>query len=301
METSRKWQAHVAMLVANMGWGIMSPISKDVLLDGNISALALSGIRITGGALMFFIFSWLLPARFETRQHIERCDWWKLIVCSMLIISANQGLFIVGIGLTNPVESSVMSSLTPVFTMILAAVFLHFPMTTMKVAGVCTGFAGVILLVTDSAPSSVATNPLLGDALCLGAQICAAVYYVSFGGIINRYSPYTLMKWLFYISAVTYVPFCLPEIMRVDIATLAPVIFAEIGYIIVMATFVGYLLIPFSQRQLRPTVVSMYSYLQPVFAATVAVALGVGDFGWVKVAATLLVFIGVALVSRVKP
>lgn len=299
IEKQHNWQAHAAMLIANMGWGIMSPISKDVLLDGNISGLALSGIRITGGALMFFIFTWLLPKQFETRQKILPSDWWKLLVCSLLIISANQGLFIIGIGLTNPVESSVMSSMTPVFTMILAAIFLGLPMTGMKITGVAIGLAGVILLVTDSAPGETAINPLLGNMLCLGAQICAAIYYVSFGKIINKYSPYTLMKWLFYISLFTYVPFCLPEILKINFSEVGPLIIAEICYIILVATFIGYLLIPFSQRRLRPTVVSMYSYLQPVFAAIVTVAIGVGDFGWVKAGATLLIFLGVWLVSRV--
>lgn len=292
----KNWSAHVAMLVANLGWGVMSPITKDVILTGTVSPLALSGIRISGGALLFFIFSWILPSRFETRQPIQRGDWWRLLICSLLIISANQGLFILGIGLTNPVDSSVMSSLTPVFTMILAAIFLGNRMTWMKVAGVMTGLAGVIMLVTNSTVSEQAVNPLAGNLLCLAAQVCAAIYYVSFGGIISRYSPYTLMKWLFYISVITYVPICLPEMAKVDYASLPAEIWLEFAYIITMATFIGYLLIPFSQKQLRPTVVSMYSYLQPVFAAIVAVALGVGTFGWTKAASTLLIFAGITLV-----
>lgn len=290
--------AHVAMLVANLGWGVMSPVSKAVLMSGAISPLALSGIRISGGALLFFIFSWILPSSFQTRQPVRRNDWWRLAVCSLLIISANQGLFILGIGLTNPVDSSVMSSLTPVFTMILAAIFLGNRMTWMKISGVAVGLVGVILLVASSAVSAQAVNPLAGNLLCLGAQICAAVYYVSFEDIIRRYSPYTLMKWLFFISVFTYVPICLPEMAKVDYASLPWEIWLELAYIITVATFVAYLLIPFSQKALRPTVVSMYSYLQPVFAAVVAVILGVGDFGWLKALSTLLIFAGITLVIK---
>lgn len=296
--TDRRLSAHIAMLAANLGWGVMSPVSKAVLMTGEISPLALSGIRITGGALLFFIFSWILPPSMQTRQHIERCDWWKLIVCSTLIISANQGLFILGIGLTNPVDSSVMSSLTPVFTMLLAAIFLGNKITWLKATGVAVGLGGVILLVTSSAVSEIAVNPLAGNLLCLGAQICAAIYYVSFGGIIEKYSPYTLMKWLFYISAITYVPICMPQMIVVDYTTLPEAVWLEIAYIITVATFIGYLLIPFSQRRLTPTVVSMYSYLQPVFAAIVAVTLGVGDFGWTKALSTLLIFLGITLVIK---
>lgn len=298
MENNKNLRAHLAILLANLGWGIMAPISKAVLLSGQISPMALSGIRISGGALLYFIFSWILPPAMQTRQKIDRSDIWQLVVCSALIISMNQGLFILGIGMTNPVDSSVMGSLTPILTMVIAAIFLKFPMTWMKVLGVLTGLTGVLLLVMDSGQSEIASNPLLGDTLCLGAQLCAAIYYVAFGRIIQKYSPYTLMKWLFFISVFTYVPFCMPEMAKVDYAALPAEIWWEIAYIITIATFLGYMMIPLAQKSLKPTVVSAYSYLQPVFATIVAVWLGVGDFGWEKAGATLLIFLGIALVNR---
>lgn len=298
MEDNKNLRAHLAILLANLGWGIMAPVSKAVLLSGQISPLALSGIRISGGALLYFIFSWILPASMQTRQKIDRADIWRLVLCSALIISMNQGLFILGIGMTNPVDSSVMGSLTPILTMIIAAIFLKFPMTWMKVLGVLTGLTGVLLLVMDSGQSEIASNPLLGDTMCLGAQLCAAIYYVAFGRIIRKYSPYTLMKWLFFISVFTYVPFCIPEMAKVDYAALPAEVWWEIAYIITIATFLGYMMIPLAQKSLKPTVVSAYSYLQPVFATVVAVWLGVGDFGWEKAGATLLIFLGIALVNR---
>ncbi len=295
---SRKGEAHFAILFANLGWGVMAPISKMVLLSGVMSSLALSGIRISGGALLFFIFSWLLPESMQTRQHVENKDMLKIFLCSVLMISCNQGMYIIGMGLTNPIDASVMGSMTPMLTMILAAIFLKFPMTWIKVAGVAMGLAGVIILVSDSSQSNIAVNPVLGNLLCLGAQFCAAVYYVGFDGIIRKYSPYTLMKWMFFMSVFTYVPFCIPEIMRVDFASLSSEIWLELAYIITIPTFLGYIMIPFAQRSLRPTMLSAYSYLQPVVASVVAVALSVGDFSWGKVFAAFLIFVGIALVNR---
>lgn len=290
--------AHLALLLANIGWGVIAPVSKMVLLSGSISALALAGIRISGGALLFLLFTWLLPARFETRQPIARRDIWRLILCSLLMISANQGLYIIGVGLTNPVDSAVMCSLTPVLTMILAAVFLHLRMTWLKAGGVLMGLAGVLILVADSAESAVAVNPLLGNLLCLAAQLCAAIYYVGFTGMIERYSPYVLMKWMFFISVFTFVPLCVPDILRVDFPSLPWEVWAGLVFIITIPTFFGYLMIPLAQRSLRPTVVSAYGYLQPVFAAVVAVMMHVGDFGWGKALATLLIFVGIYLTGR---
>ncbi len=290
--------AHLALLLANIGWGVIAPVSKMVLLSGVITSLALSGIRITGGALLFLIFTWILPKSFDTRQPIDRRDIWKLILCATLIISANQGLYIIGVGLTDPVDSAVMCSLTPVLTMILAAIFLHFRMTWLKVGGVLMGLAGVLILVSGTAESEIAVNPILGNLLCLAAQLCAAIYYVGFEGIIKKYSPYVLMKWMFFISVLTYVPFCLPDMLKVDYMALPWEIWAGLAFIITIPTFFGYLMIPIAQRSLKPTVVSAYSYLQPVFAALVAVMMSVGDFGWSKVAATALIFIGIYFVNR---
>ncbi len=271
--------AHLALLLANIGWGVIAPVSKMVLLSGVITSLALSGIRITGGALLFLIFTWILPKSFDTRQPIDRRDIWKLILCATLIISANQGLYIIGVGLTDPVDSAVMCSLTPVLTMILAAIFLHFRMTWLKVGGVLMGLAGVLILVSGTAESEIAVNPILGNLLCLAAQLCAAIYYVGFEGIIKKYSPYVLMKWMFFISVLTYVPFCLPDMLKVDYMALPWEIWAGLAFIITIPTFFGYLMIPIAQRSLKPTVVSAYSYLQPVFAALVAVMMSVGDIG----------------------
>ncbi len=290
--------AHLALLLANIGWGVIAPVSKMVLLSGVITSLALSGIRITGGALLFLLFTWILPKSFETRQHIDRKDIWKLILCATLIISANQGLYIIGVGLTDPVDSAVMCSLTPVLTMILAAIFLHFKMTWLKVGGVLMGLVGVLILVAGTAASEIAVNPVLGNLLCLGAQLCAAIYYVGFEGIIKKYSPYVLMKWMFYISVLTYVPICLPDMLKVDYTALPWEIWAGLAFIITIPTFFGYLMIPLAQRSLKPTVVSAYSYLQPVFAAIVAVMMSVGDFGWSKVVATCLIFVGIYFVNK---
>ena len=77
-----------------------------------------------------------------------------------------------------------------------------------------------------------------------------------------------------------------------------PSVLWEIAYVIIFATFVAYFLIPVGQKQLRPTVVSMYSYLQPIIAAAVSVVVGMDRFTWQKALAIVLVFVGVALVNR---
>lgn len=293
-----KRQGHVALLLANIAWGLMSPVTKNIILQGQISPLALSGIRIGLSALLFLLAGMILPPSVAPKERIERCDYLKVFLASVLMISANQGLFILGVGYTDPIDSSVMSSTTPIITMILAGVILGYPITKFKLAGVILGLCGVILLVSGNRSSEIASNAFLGDSLCLAAQICAAVYYVALMGLTKRYAPFTLMKWMFLLSAVTYVPCCTPELAKVPWAELGVETWCQLAFIVIFATCVSYLALPFSQRRLKPTVVSAYNYLQPVVAAVAAVILGVGEFGMTKLIATAMIFAAVHYINK---
>lgn len=287
------------MLVANMIWGVMSPITKDIFLAGQVNPIALSAIRIAGGASLFWIAWLLLPRSMAPRERVQKGDWLKFMLAGLLMISANQGLFILGIGFTSPVDSSVMSTLTPIVTMVLAAIFIGMPITWLKVGGVALGLTGALMMILGShGGTMVAPDPVLGDMLCLGAQICAAVYYVFFMNIIRRYSPFTMMKWMFTFAAITYVPCTLPWLMDVDFAAVSMTSWAEMGYVVVFATFLSYIAIPYAQHYLKPTVMAMYNYLQPAAAAALAAVLGTGDFGLLKIMAAALIFAGVWLVTQ---
>lgn len=293
-------RGHIAMLFANMIWGFMSPVVKGVLQSGAMTGLALSGIRILGGMLLFVLVGMALPRRCGTRQSVARSDYPKLFLASLLMISANQGLYIIGISYTTPVDSAVMSTTTPVFTLIFATLLIHMRLTWLKVIGVGLGIGGALLMVWAGrgASTDVARNAPLGDLMCMGAQMCGALYFVLFRDLINRYSPFTMMKWMFIFSSLTYVPFTIPDIGGMDISLIDSSQLMSIAYVIIFATFVGYLLIPYSQRLLKPTAVAMYTYFQPVSSSVLAAVMGLAIFGELKIAATLLIFAGVFCVAR---
>ena len=87
-------------------------------------------------------------------------------------------------------------------------------------------------------------------------------------------------------------------LVTTDFAAVPSLVRWEIGYLVFFATFVAYFLIPFGQKHLRPTLVSMYTYLQPIIAAIVSIWAGMDVITWQKLAATVLIVGGVILVSR---
>ena len=61
---------------------------------------------------------------------------------------------------------------------------------------------------------------------------------------------------------------------------------------------IAYFLIPIGQQRIRPTLVSMYGYLQPIIAIAVAIWVGQDRLTITKVVAALLVFAGVWVVNQ---
>ena len=298
---SEKYQGHLALLVANVSWGLMAPFLKDLLNEGVITPMALSGFRIIGGALLFWLVS-LFVTNKGAVEKVERRDILPLIMASLLVIGLNQVLIILGMSYASPVDASVVCSLTPIFTLVFGAVLMSFAITWVKVLGVIAGFGGALLFIfAGEADAAInVSNPLLGNTLCLLAQVCGALYLVCFGKLIAKYSILTLMKWMFLISAIAILPLTLGDMLSVEWSSLSLSGYFDFAFILLFGTCLAYMLIPVAQRRVDPTVIAMYNYLQPIVAVVFSVLAGLAVLNSMNMLATLLVFVGVWLVNREK-
>ena len=292
-------RGHICMLTANMLWGLMAPISKDTLNyfdEHGISAFVLVACRVAGAAVAFWILS-----LFVHTQHTTRADKGQLLIAALLSVIFNQCMFIVGVSYTSSIDASVITTMLPIITMILAAIVIREPITGLKALGVALGMSGAILLILGNGQTlSFDRDHIIGDIMCLAAQISFAAYLVFFKTLISRLDAVQLMKWMFLWATLAIVPFTLPEISKIDFAQIPASIYLEICYTVFVATFLTYLLLPFGQRSLRPTVVSMYNYVQPVVSTAVSLVWGISTFGVIKGIAIGLVFVGVYTVTQSK-
>ena len=300
--SNKKYEGHLALLVANVSWGLMAPFLKDLLNGGAISPMALSGYRIIGGALLFWLISLFVKPDPNACNSIERRDILPLIIASLLVIGLNQVLIIVGMSLTSPVDASVVCSLTPIFTLIFGAIFMGIAFTWSKALGVTIGLAGALTFVfTGQVDAHInVSNPVLGDVACLMAQVFGALYLVCFTKLISKYSLITLMKWMFLISGIAVLPFSLPDMLAVDWSQVILMEYIDLTFIILFGTCLAYMLIPVAQRRVEPTVIAMYNYLQPVVAVVFSVIAGLATFSITNAIATAMVFVGVWIVNRAK-
>jgi drug/metabolite transporter (DMT)-like permease len=273
----------------------MAPIGKDAMSHG-IGGFEMVTFRAVGGAVCFWIAS-----LFAKKEEVRHKDMLLFFFAAMLGIVFNQCCYTIGLSLTSPVNASIMTTTMPIVTMILAAIFLREPITGKKVMGIFMGATGAFILITgSSAGGADNSGNLSGDLLCLLAQCCFAVYLTVFKHLIARYTVITCMKWMITYAAIVIMPLSYNRMSQLAWSEISAVTWLETAFVVVCGTFLAYILMMRGQKTLRPTVVSMYNYVQPIVACVVSVMVGLGVFGWGQAVAVALVFSGVWLVTQSK-
>lgn len=283
------------MLSACVFWGLMAPLGKDAMTHG-VTGIDMVSFRVAGAALLFWASSLLAK-----REPVPPKDLLLFLLAALFGIVFNQCCYTIGLSLTSPINSSIVTTSLPIFAMLLAAIILKEPITGKKAIGVALGAGGaLILIITSASASSDKVGDIRGDLLCLFAQFSFALYLSLFNRLIRRYSVFTVNKWMFSFASLLILPFSLSHVAAIDYASLPAKTCIETLFVVVIGTFVCYVLTMIAQRTLRPTVVSVYNYVQPMVAVVVSVLTGIGVFQWSHAIAVALVFIGVRLVTKSK-
>ena len=284
------------MFGANAIWGLMSPIAKFVMINGTITPLVVTNLRIAGAMILFWLVS-----LFMKPEHVGSKDMAKLFGASLLAIIFNQGCFITGLGMTSPTNASIITTSMPLWAMVLAAFFLKEPITGKKIMGIAAGATGAVLLILGGSQAAGTVSPSIwGDLFVLTAQLSYALYIVLFKDFVSRYSIFTVMKWMFTFAFICIVPFSSQELSETRWEAVTALEWGALSLVVVGATFICYILVVIGQRRLRPTVAGMYNYIQPLLACIVAILWGMDSFGITKAFAILLIFTGVFLVTMSK-
>lgn len=287
-------KGHLSIAAAYTIFGLNLVFCKDIANSGAVSPYVLFTLRAIGASALFWLLSLFTP-----KERVERKDYWKIAAASLVGLFIPQMTFLMAITMTSAIDTAIIGTLGPVFTMIFAFLFLREPITGKKAGGVALSFAGILFLIFNSVHEggAAATSPW-GVALLLVNSLSFSLYLGLFRPLISKYSVITFMKWSFLFSLIVSLPISAKGLVTTDYAAIPWNVLWEIGYLIFFATFVAYFLIPYGQKFIRPTLVSMYSYLQPIIAAIVSILAGVDTLSWQKILASVLVVGGVILVSR---
>ena len=287
---------HISAFFAYTIFGFNIIICRDLSTLALISPMGLLCFRVAGAATLFWLTSLFLP-----KEKVDLKDFPKIFLASMLGLFFTQWSFLKASTMTTPFDTSILTPLTPIFTMFIAAIVLKEPITLKKAGGVALSFIGVIFLILNTVrveSGGVTETQPMGIVYMIGNCIFFAMYLGAFRPLITKYSVVTFMKWMFLFSAIVAIPFDIKELVGLNMAAMPTRYLLELGFVILFSTFVAYFLIPVGQKVLRPTVISLYGYVQPLIATVMGIATGMDRFTWQKVLAAVLVFTGVILVNK---
>lgn len=289
-------KAHLALLGANLFYGAGFTVAK-IVMPSLIQPKGFILIRVAVVTILFWL-SYFGGKNFRTK--IDRKDWRTLILCAIFGVATNQLLFFQGLNLTSPIHASLMMLSTPILVSLFAVYALHEKLSVNKIIGLILGVSGAVILVLLGGKDKVATNALLGDVFVLMNANSYAIYLVIAKPLMTKYRPIIVIRWIFLLGLLVVFPFGISEFTEINWHMFSFKEYAAVAFIVICCTFFTYLWNIYALRILSPATAGAYIYLQPVFAALIAVFFYFEHLSWTKVIASIFIFAGVYFVSKRK-
>ncbi len=284
--------AFLLAFLASLIYGVSFTIAKDVM-PLYIKPFGFIFIRVLGATALFWI-----AGMFVKKEKIVVNDFLRIFLASIFGIALNMLAFFKGLSMTSPINASVIMVTSPIIVLSFATVFLNEKATKKKIVGIFIGMAGAALLILYGQTFHLGDSEVLGNFLVMVNATSYALYLILIKNLSKKYHPLTFAKWLYLFGFIMVIPFGLQDFKEVNWSNIPQNALFSIAFIIVFTTFLTYLFNLLAIRKLKPTTLSIFIYLQPVIASTYALIVGSDTLNFIKIMATILIFIGVFLVTR---
>ncbi|MBF6608432.1 MAG: DMT family transporter [Flavobacterium sp.] len=297
---SKRTLALIGATMVSIIYGMTFTIAKDVMPQ-YVQPYGFILIRVGISALLFWIAAFLMNrTNLVPMQPIANADFPRIAAAAFFGVALNMLTFFKGLSYTSPISASVIMVTTPIIVLILSAILLKERMLKRSIFGIVLGLAGTAMLILYGKSVGNATNANLGNFLVFVNAASYGLYLIIVKKLMDKYNAFNFVKWIYLFGFLMVLPFGWNEFAEVDWSLMPNTIWWKIAFVVVLSTFVTYLLNLVSMRELKPTTVAVFIYLQPVFAAIFAIGLGKDHLTWVKIASAAVIFLGVALVTSKK-
>ncbi|MDX1463284.1 MAG: DMT family transporter [Marinirhabdus sp.] len=287
--------ALLAATAASTIYGINHTIAKG-LMPEVIEPYGFILLRVSGAALIFWLISFFYPS-----EKIDRRDILRVIGCAAFGMVINMNMFFKGLELSTPINSSVVITLSPVLLLILSAFFLKERITWIKAIGIGIGLIGALVLILFGIKTQQnAPNIPLGNLLFIVNATSYAFYLILVKPLVAKYSSITLMKFFFLIAFFMNLPIGFHQFSEVAWLSLGFDEIWKLSFVVIGTTVLTYLLNIYALKQLSPSVIGVFMYLQPLIATLFAILAGADRLTPLRILAAILIFGGVFLSTRKK-
>lgn len=255
-----------ALLLMVLIWGSNFSVVKVALRD--FPEIPFNAMRLLVGSAVFLGALWWNRDTERQQARLTRADWLQLVFLGAVGTFLYQLCFVGGVRRTSVANGSLIVGISPIVIALLSAMAGHERIKPIRWVGVFTALAGLYLIVGRGVELSGQT--LRGDALMIAAVVCWAVYSVASQPILQRHSALTVIGITFSLGAAMYVAAMIPILIKVDWRSISAQSWGLMLASALLALNLSYFIWYTGLKKLGGSRTSVYSYLTPVVAMTVA-------------------------------
>ncbi len=291
---SKRNLALIGATIVSLIYGLTFTIAKDVM-PTYINPYGFIVLRVFGATILFWMVSFFIKT-----ENVQKQDFPRIIACAFFGVALNMLTFFKGLSYTSPISASVIMVSTPIIVLILSSIIMRERMQKRKVFGIILGLIGTAFLILYGKSVGNATNASLGNFLVFVNAVSYGFYLITVRKLMDKYNAFSFVKWIYLFGFLMVLPFGFNEFQAVNWQIIPTEMYWKIGFVVLFSTFFTYLLNLLSMRELKPTTVAVFIYLQPVFATIFAISVGKDELSFVKIISAVLIFGGVYLVTQKK-
>lgn len=282
---------HIALLSVQAFFGASAMLGKFALTA--FPPVAIVGFRVAGAAAAFYA---LQRTRGGMRLD-KRVDYLYFLLFACFGVIFNQLLFFKGLSLTTATNTSLLAVMIPVFTILVSVIIGNDKFTWMKAAGTILAGGGVIYLI-DPQNASFSSATTQGDILIILNSMSYATYIAFSKRLVTHYGAMKSIAWVFLFASIVNVPLGAISLSTIDISQVNLTAWLALGGVVLFSTILAYYWNTWALARVEPSVVAVYTYLQPLIGTVLAIFV-LGEAWKPRIfPAMVLIFAGVFLVTR---
>lgn len=282
---------HLALIAVQLIFGTWPIVGKVALRS--ISSSGLVAFRVVGAAIVFL----LLQGKLGQLRKLPLKDLALLTLCSMLGIAVNQLLFVKGLSLTTVINSVLLGTTIPVFTLAVSIALGYDRISLRRIIGILLAASGVVYLI-DPWRAEFSPQTTTGNLFIVLCAFFYAAYIAISKDLFKRYGALNVITWMFAIGCLVTAPIGGYALSKDSLTTVGIWAWMAVIYIILVPTVAAYYLNAWALTRVSPSTVATYIYLQPLVAFGLAPLLLGEKLSSRILIACVLIFAGVGIVVR---
>jgi drug/metabolite transporter (DMT)-like permease len=282
---------HLALIAVQILFGTWPILGKVVLKY--MSTTSLIACRLIGATIVFVAIQRNLRAVLR----MPRRDLTLLVLSSLTGVLGNQLLYVKGLSLSTVINATLISTTIPVFALFISLLFGYDRLSLRRALGIVLAASGVIYLV-NPLRADVSSQTTIGNVLMITSSFLYGAYIVISKDLFERYGALNVITWIFLVASILAAPIGAYSLSGEHLQGIGLGIWLAVGFIILLPTVGAYYLNGWALTKVTPSVVAVYIYLQPLIAFGLAPLLLGESWSWRTAVASLLIFTGVAIVTK---